>query len=236
MLKAINRVLIIKKTQPFKLQLNANLTDRVNKYWKEFICERKGYWDGRFLSVVRFDIQNFILEIGEAQYSWLIYSRNHNDLDIRSLFVSILLKTLDNKYVIIRNHHNKINIIGGVADSKDLDGDYFSPKACLKRELFEELHLDLENKKHVLNYQMKYLKTPDPGRNYGVVYVGNLNFDSNSLLNYFSEIKDIIDNEVFDLLLLNSEEVLQLDLTDNDISYLKDLINYEANDCFNGDF
>ena len=228
MLSAIKRVPIIKKTKPFKIQLNTNLKDKVNKYWKEFICERKGYWDGSFLSVVRFDTQNSILEIGEAQYSWLIYSKNHNDLDVRSLFVSILLKTLDNKYVIIRNNHNKINIIGGVADSKDLNGNYFSPEACLRRELFEELHLDLKNKKHILNYQIKYLKTPEPGRNYGIVYVGNLNFDSNSLLHYFSQVKDIIDNEIFNLLVLNSEEVLQLDLTDNDISYLKDLISYEV--------
>lgn len=228
MLKAIKKVPIIKKAQPFEIQLKDNLKDSVNKYWEEFICEKDGYWDGKILSVARFDVNNFVIEVGEAQYSWLIYSKNHNDLDVRSFFVSILLKTLDDKYVLIKNNHNKFNIIGGMADSKDLNGDYFSPELCLKRELFEELHLDLKNKNHVLNYQMKYLKTPEPGRNYGVVYIGNLNFYSKDLLDYFSRVKDIVDSEVNHLLLLNSEEVLQLDLTDNDISYLKDLISYEV--------
>lgn len=227
MLIFIKKAPIIKKTQPFEIQLKASLKDSVNKYWEKFICEKEGYWDGKFLSVVRFDIKNCIVEVGEAQYSWLIYSKSHNDLDVRSLFVSILLKTLDDKYVVIKNNHNKINIIGGVADSKDLNGNYFSPEACLRRELFEELHLDLKDKKHILNYQMKYLKIPEPGRNYGVVYIGNLNFDSKDLLDYFSQVKGIVDSEVNHILLLNFEEVLQLDLTDNDISYLKDLISYE---------
>ena len=34
MLSAIKRVPIIKKTKPFKIQLNTNLKDKVNKYWK----------------------------------------------------------------------------------------------------------------------------------------------------------------------------------------------------------
>ena len=230
MLKKIREIPVIKKGNPFEIHLNSDLESKVEKNWKEFLKKHDGYWDGDLLSVTHFDIDANILEIGKAKYSWLVYSRNHKDLDIRSLFVAILFKTVDNKYVIIKNNHNKINIIGGMVEEKDLSSEGFHPDFCLQRELLEELNLDLYNRQHVFNYQMKYLKIPKPGRNYGIVYTGVLNFNSSELLKYFVDNQSKLDHEISELLLLDKEEIGNLDMTDNDISYLKELIDFETDE------
>ena len=155
MLKKIRDVPVIKKIEPFQVQLDSDLKSKVERNWEEYLQKNGGYWDGDLLSVTYFDIDANILEIGKAKYSWLVYSRNHKDLDIRSLFVAILFKTVDNKYVIIKNNHNKINIIGGMVEEKDLSSEGFHPDFCLQRELLEELNIDLYNRQPVFSYQMK---------------------------------------------------------------------------------
>ena len=74
---------------------------------------------------------------------------------------------------------------------------------------------------------MKYLKTPNPGRNYGIVYTGVLNFTKDELLQYFYNIKTDLDQEINKLLVLSGKEVLSLQLSDDDISYLVELIKFE---------
>lgn len=230
MLKKIRDVPVIKKGNPFEIHLNSDLKSKVERNWEEYLQKNGGYWDGDLLSVTHFDVATNILEIGKARYSWLIYSKNHNDLDIRSLFVAILFKTVDNKYVIIKNNHNKINIIGGMVEEKDLSSEGFHPDFCLQRELLEELNLDLYNGQHVCSYQMKYLKTPNPGRNYGIVYTGVLNFSSSELLKYFVDNKSKLDHQVSELLLLDKEEIEGLNMNDNDVSYLKELVDFETSE------
>lgn len=226
MLSIIKNVPVISRKIPFEIELDKKLLKKIQSNWDLFVKDNIGYWDGDLLAVTKFDLEKNRIELGKAKYSWLIYSKNHSDLDIRSLFVSILFKTLDNYYVIIKNIHGKINIIGGIVENSDLE-DQFCPDICLCRELKEELNLNLYNKKYILDYQMKYLKTPNPGRNYGIVYIGVLKFTKEELLNYFSLIKNQLDQEVSELLLLSKEEVLALNLKDDDISYLKELMKFE---------
>ena len=232
MLKKIREFPVIKKKKPFEIQLTSDLESKVEKNWKEFLKKHDGYWDGELLSVTHFDVDANIFVVGKAKYSWLIYSQNHEDLDIRSLFVAILFKTLDDKYVIIKNNHDIINIIGGMVEEKDLSNDKFHPAFCLQRELLEELNLDLYNRQHVCSYQMKYLNTPNPGRNYGIVYTGVLNFTSSEFLKYFIDNKSKLDHEISKLLLLDSEEVKSLDLSGNHAPalYVKELMDFETDD------
>ena len=77
---------------------------------------------------------------------------------------------------------------------------------------------------------MKYFKTPNPGRNYGIIYTGVLNFSSSELLKYFVDNKSKLDHEVSKLLLLDKEEVEGLNMNDNDISYLKELVDFETSE------
>lgn len=230
MLMKIEKMPTVKKKKPFEIKLNNELKLKVEENWKAFVKEKEGYWDGELLSVTNLDLHNNTIEVGKAKFSYLIYSKTNSDLDVRSLFVSILFKTLDNKFVIIKNNHEKINIIGGIVEEEDLKGTEFNSDICLSRELKEELGLDLNNKNHVLSYRMKYLKRPNPGRNYGLVYIGTLNFYSQELIEYYNDKKEKLDNEIIELKLLSKDELDELDLSNDDISYLTELVNYELNE------
>lgn len=91
-----------KEKNPFEIKLNSEQEIKVQENWNSFIKGKNRYWDGELISVTKFDLDNNIIEIGKTKFSCLIYSKNNNDLDVRSLFVSVLFKTLDNKYVVIK--------------------------------------------------------------------------------------------------------------------------------------
>lgn len=227
MLVKINNKFKIVKDNPFLDSIDFKIKLNVSKYWNEFIKEKKNYFDGDIISVYKYDEYNRIIYLRKNKYSELIYSKHHDDLDVRSFFVSVLFKTNDNYYVVIKNNNDKTNIIGGIVDEEDLDVDIYDSKITLKREVLEELNIDIDNEKQVLNYEKRFLKTPNPGRNYGIVYYGYLNMTKDELNKYFIDNRNKFDGEVKELLLLSREEVLNLDLTDNDISYLKEMIEEE---------
>lgn len=229
MLIRIDDIPTIKKKISFEIKLSSEQEIKVQKSWNSFIKGKNGFWDGELISVTNFDLDNNTIEIGKTKFSCLIYSKNNNDLDVRSLFVSVLFKTTDDKYVVVKNNHGRINIIGGIIEESDIEYEAFNPEVCLKRELREEMNLDLYNPKHIKMYKMKYLKIPNPGRNYGIVYIGILNFSSYELINYYNNQKEKIDNEIIELKLLSKEEIITLNLDNEDISYLKELINFECN-------
>ncbi len=222
--KSIN----FKNKNPFEMEISETIKNKINNYWKEFIKGKTGYWDGEIFAVTNIDEND--IEIGKTKYSSLVYAKYHKDIKIRSLFTSILLKTTDNKYVIIKNNHNILNIIGGIADKTDFKNNIFYPDCCIKREVLEEIGIDLENKKQVLDYEMKYLKVPKNNENYytiGILYTGNLNYSSEEFKQYL--MANIFDDEINEYYLCTAQECLNMDFSDIDVSYIKEFISIENN-------
>ena len=219
-----------KTKNPIEINISKLTKDKIKECWNSFIKNKNNYWDGDIFCVTDIDLKEGSIEIGKTKYSSLVYAKMAKDLTIRSLFASILLMTKDNKYVIIKNNHNCINLIGGMADKMDFINNQFFPDLCIKREVLEETGIDLTNPKQVINYQIKYLKIPENGENYypiGILYIGKLNFTSDEFKEYMNNKKH--DNEISEIYYLKKEECLNLELTDSDISYLKEFILLESN-------
>ena len=229
MLIKINKI-EFKTKNPIEISISNLVKNKIKECWNSFIKNKKNYWDGDIFCVTDIDLKKGIIEIGKTKYSSLVYGKIVKDLTIISLFASILLMTKDNKYVIIKNNHNCINLIGGMADKMDFINNQFSPDLCIKREVLEEIGIDLTNPKQVLNYHIKYLKIPENGEKYypiGILYIGNLNFTSNEFKEYMNNKKH--DNEILEIYYYNKEECLNLELKDSDISYLKEFVLLESN-------
>lgn len=227
MIKIINKVPDIKLKRPLDLVISGDLEKKIKDNWNKFIEGQDGYWDGDILAVTNYDSVNNVLEVGRAKYSWLIYFITGGDLKIRGLFVSILFKTVDDYYLIVKNNHNMINIIGGMVDFEDLGDDDFNPDISLRREVMEELNLDLYNKNHISYYEFKYFRVPNMNGNYRFVYRGILNFSKEEFIHYFDDNKGNLDGEILEVLLLTKEEVNLLELDDDNILYLREMMNFE---------
>lgn len=228
--------MIIKYDRDFKfiykdsneLIIPDNIKEKVDNYFKEYIKTCDEYWDGDIFIVTNLDLNNGIIEIGKTKYSSLVYAKKNKDLEIKPLFATILLSTLDNKYLIIKNNHNSINLIGGMADKEDFINNQFCPDLCIRREVLEEIGIDLNDTNQVLYYDMKYLKIPTNDENYytvGVFYTGTLNYTSDEFRNYVKNNK--FDGEIKECYFYSREECLNLELTEQDVSYLKEFILME---------
>ena len=228
MLIEIDRI-DFKLKNPVEIDISNILKNKIKNNWDLFIKDKKDYWDGDIYTITKVDLKSYILEVGKCKYSNLIYAKQNKDLTIRSLFSSILLKTKDSKYLIVKNNQNYLNIIGGLANKTDFyNNNEFSPDLCIRREVLEEIGIDLCNLKQVLNYQMKYLKIPENNENYypiGILYVGELNYTSEEFNRYIKDKK--FDNEIKEYYYYNKEECMKLELTDPDNSYVKELILLE---------
>lgn len=195
-----------KNKVPFQIQNPPILQEKIDNVWNDFIKDKQDFFNGDIFIVT--DIINnndkYTLEIAKTKYADLVYSRKTQALTRRSLFSAILLETKDNYYVIVKDRRNKLNLLGGLASDEDFTNNNYNPTLCLKRELKEEINLDLEDKNIILDYAPIFLKIPvnEKAAMYtiGIIYTATLNYTKDELNNYFNNNKNNFDNEINELL------------------------------------
>ncbi len=229
MLIPIKNNMTFKTKYPIEID-RKGLDNKINKNFEEFIKSRENYFNGDIFVVTNYEvIDNYVLfEISKAKYADLVYAKSHRDLIIRSLFSSILFKTKDDYYLLIKNIYGTINTIGGMADKDDFSNNLFIPENCLKREVMEEIGLDINNKDDIIKISKKYIKIPsDDATMYpmGVIYTGILNYTKEEFIKYYNSNKSRLDNEIDKLLFYTRDNYLELENETNKVSYLIELIS-----------
>ena len=229
MIKEIKKEIKFILKDPIEIDKSDELKTRINDNWNEFIKDKDGYFNGDIYVVCnQKETENEVIyEVGKAKYADLIYAKNHKELTIYSLFTSILFKTKDDFYTFILNSHNRVNIIGGLADINDFISGIFIPEKCLERELKEEINIDINDKNIILNYNKKYLSIPDIDTNiypFGVVFLGELNYTKDELKEYLMNNKMYCDNEIKDMLFFSNDAIHELNKAENKEPYLIDLM------------
>lgn len=233
MLKSITDKLLVKKVEPFEINIEKNLKEKIDSFWNSYIEKHPEYYNAEILNVTKFDLDNNMLEVRKMHFSDLFYSAKKGELKTRNLFSAILLKTLDDFYIVIRNSYdNRINIIGGMAELMDFDGNYLNYKKCMIRELKEEIGLNLEDKNEILEYNLKYIKVSeneDKDIFYpcGICYTGTLNFTAEQFKKYIVSNCKKFDGEVKEILYLTKDECLNFEFTIHDRLYIKEFFEKE---------
>lgn len=85
-------------------------------------------------------------------------------LKLNLLFTSLIIKKLDDKYLMIKNNKGRINSIGGKADNSDFCNNIL----CIKMKVMEGIKIDIDDKNQVFSYNMKYIKSPNNDNYYPI--------------------------------------------------------------------
>ena len=229
MIIPINKNLVFKNIKPFQIKRDKIIKCNINNYWREFIKKNNGYFNGDIYVVSNFNetIDSYTFEIGKTKYADLIYAKEISNITCNSLFSSCIFITSDNYYVLIKNNHDKLNIIGGMADRDDFINNKFSFYHCIKRELKEELNIDIDDKSIILNYCPKYIKIPTLDEAMcpvGVIYVCNLNITRKDLEKYYNKNIKNFDHEIKELVFCTKDNYLDFKDMEHKEAYFIELI------------
>ncbi len=224
--------------------LPEDLKSKIDAFWNNAQKENPCLYNGTDFSIENIEEKEneTIISIAKTTYSHYLYTervgikeREHRCI---APWCGILLLTNDNYWVLGQMSQTTsvpkcFQIAGGSIDNKDIKENVVDLTANLKRELKEEMNLNLDE----IKYRFEYIECPDEKRNaYGFLAIGNLDMTKKEFENSFEKYKQyIIENNLeleFDkLIFLNKgKAVKELDEYKNPKRpYLRDLIL--AADC-----
>ena len=222
------------------INLPKDLNEKIEKFWSNAIKETPTLYNCEDFAVEEvLETENEIkMKIAKKNYSHYLYDERIGISDEKYKCIcpwsGILLLTNDNYWVFGQasektSFPNGFQISGGGIDKKDIYNTKIDLTQNLKRELKEEMNLNLDE----IKYEFQYIEYPDDKRNaYGFIAIGDLNMTKNELQNHFKQYKEFLGNNDLDvefnnlIYLKRGNAVKELDTYNNPKrNYLHELIS-----------
>lgn len=230
---------IILKYEDREIKLPNKLKENIEKFWTNAITENPNLYNGQdyVVETVNETKQNIEMIIVKSNYAHYLYDERveikEKNYRCYKSWGGILLLTKDNYFVIGEMDKTTsmpycLQISGGGIDVKDIENGIINIDSTIKRELKEELNLNLDD----LDYKIEFIEYPDETRNaYGFLAIGKLDITKEDLTKHFEKYKQYLTNnnlevEFNKLIFLQKENALEeLDKLSNcKRPYLRELI------------
>lgn len=230
---------IILKFEDREIKLPNELKDNIEKFWTKAIKENSNLYNGQDYVVERVNEtrENIEMIVTKSNYAHYLYDERvgikEENYRCCSPWGGILLLTKDNYFVIGEMDKTTsmpycLQISGGGIDIKDIEHGIINIDFNIKRELKEELNLNLDD----IDYKIEFIEYPSKERNaYGFLAIGKINQNRDELKQHFEEYKEYLirnnlEVEFNKLIFLKKENALkELDRLSNcKRPYLRDLI------------
>lgn len=237
-IERINKPVIL-KFEDREIYLPNELIDSINIFWKNAIKDNSNLYNGEDFVVgkVNETQDNIEMTVVKSNYAHYLYDERVGIKEGKyrccSPWGGILLLTSDNYFVVGEMDETTsipygLQISGGGLDIADIENGIGDMNSTIKRELKEELNLDLND----IDYKIEFIEYPSEKRNaYGFLAIGKINKTKDELKQHFKEYKDYLirnklEVEFGRLIFLKKENVLQEldDLPNFKRPYLRDLI------------
>ena len=225
------------------LKLPEELQIKIKEFWDETIVKEPYIWDGDFVCASKLEEteNKLILTCKKTKYSHYLYDERigieNQNYWCSGLWAGILLKTCDGYYVLGEEDEQTsiphcVQTFGGGPDKEDITNNKIDIVNTIKRELKEEINIDLDNKKEILNWEIKFLEIPHNKRHaYGIIAVGILCMNKEEMKAHHNEFIKLLQErneeiEVKNLVFLNTNNALEeLNKLQNPIrEYLKEIL------------
>lgn len=239
MIKKYDSGITIFLKNPEKIVYPVDIQEGIQTSWTNFIKNKnpKDFFNGDVYLVTSIDEEadSLTINVGLSKYADLIFAKNTNRLNVKSLFVASYIVTDTGEVVVIKNRRKQINTIGGMADKLDFENRYFNPFKCLSREWKEELGVELNDSEKKFVSVPKYIKLPNVEENampvfpVGILYEVKTTLSVEELKELFIRNSENTDGEVIELMVYNKTSFSTLLNNSNAESYLYELFQNHYN-------
>ncbi|ADY55270.1 NUDIX hydrolase [Syntrophobotulus glycolicus DSM 8271] len=151
-----------------KIFLPKAITAIMEDYWESLIAEGAQFRRGEVFSIVKIKEENDALEIFVQLTDYAHYLSTINNIipaeyACRVIYTAAIVETKDGKLVFGEmapgtSTPGRLQCAGGGLDYSDIQGQYIDLTHNVRKELLEELGLDVNNKQVVLDLKPEYLK------------------------------------------------------------------------------
>ena len=238
-IKKISKSILL-KFEDREITLPKELKENIKVFWGNAIKENPNLYNGQdyVVEAVNETKENIEMIVTKSNYAHYLYDERVGIKEEKyrccTPWGGILLLTKDNYFVIGEMNNTTsmpycLQISGGGIDCSDINNGIIDIDINIKRELKEEMNLNLED----IKYKIQYIEYPDESRNaYGFLAIGNIDKTKEELKKHFKEYKEYLlsnnlELEFNKLVFLSKKNAVQeLDNMNNPKRpYLRELVN-----------
>lgn len=181
------------------MNLPQNLRNKIDEFWKEQVKENPNLFNGEVWNVTKMEenADKIILTLEQTDYAHYLYDERHGIEEkyaCHNIAAGVYIVTKDGFAVIgelddTTSYPKVLQVSGGGIDEKeDLQNGEFDLIKTAKRELKEELNIELDNKKQIEKYNFEYIEVPEGKRHsYCVILKAYSSYTKAQLEEYFNK-------------------------------------------------
>lgn len=200
-----NRELHIKLNDNF-VELPKDLRNKMEDYWNNtLIKQMPDLWNGPLLCANKLyeDDNKIELTCCKTDYIHFMYDEKVGcpaEYGSYGLSGGILFQTSDDYYVIgnladTTSLPDGLTIQGGAVDKEDAKDGKIEIYQTIKREAIEEIGIDIDDRRLITEFRIKYLVPPDDlGKGYEIIAVGRLNMTKDEVDAHYKKYYEYLKN------------------------------------------
>lgn len=197
---------VITKTIHKKMDLPQCLRDEINSFWNEQVAKNPNLFNGEVWNVTKMEETDIsiIFTIELTDYAHYLYDERHGIEEkyaCHNVAAGTYIVTKDGYAVVgelddTTSYPKVLQVSGGGIDEKldTVNGEFDLIKTA-KRELKEELDLELDNKEQIEKYNFEYIEVPEGKRHsYCVILKAYSKLTKDELNEHFKKYYQYLEN------------------------------------------
>lgn len=222
MIKEINGKTVKVKLRKEKVKLPKNIQEKIENEWNNALEKTPELWNGDVVHVCSYkEKENEILiECEKTTYAHYLYDERvglPEEYVCHNISAGYFVETNDGYYVVgelaeSTSFPKCLQISGGGIDNADIYGSEISYQDTMRRELIEELNIDILDKTLVESNEILYLWKPEKAHAYSIFGKVKVNLTSEEMKKHYDEYlsylrKNNLEIEFNRIILLKKENV-----------------------------
>ena len=167
----------------------------VKNNWNSLMKYGKNFFQGDVYAISKLENSYSHLTIylklsNYAHYIYTIYNKPPKELCCRVVYTCALIETIDGHFVFgeMANHTStpkRLQCAGGGIENIDIKENFVDLNNNIKRELFEEMGIEIDDKSIILESFPKYLKTGGENNFISIIFKIKLSINKKELQNIY---------------------------------------------------